>query len=400
MPLVYGVFLWCTTRHRLQSDYNYNYNYNDFPMNIDAISHLQTQVLWASFAVSIAFGWVSQRSHFCTMGAFSDIVNMGDWTRMRMWALAVGVAILGFYGLAFFELINPSDSIHANGRVIWLSALVGGAMFGFGMVLASGCGSKTLLRIGAGSLKSLVVFVFMGLFAFMTLRGITAVARSYSVDLVNFQMDTALLPHWLASQLGAQANTVGLLSALVVGGGLVLWALKGEGFIRSGSLFGGLGVGACIVAIWWVSGHLGFVPEHPETLEATYLATNSASMESLTFTAPLAYVINWLIYFSDVSNVLSLGVVSVFGVVSGGAMYAWHSKTFRWDGFSSTQDTALHMAGGALMGVGGVTAMGCTIGQGLSGLSTLSLTSLFAVAGIACGALGGFKFQMWLLMRD
>jgi uncharacterized membrane protein YedE/YeeE len=336
MPLAYGVFLWCTTRHRLQTDYNYNYNYNynDFPMNIDAISHLQTQVLWASFAVSIAFGWVSQRSHFCTMGAFSDIVNMGDWTRMRMWALAAGVAILGFYGLAFFELINPSDSIHANGRVIWLSALVGGAMFGFGMVLASGCGSKTLLRIGAGSLKSLVVFVFMGLFAFMTLRGITAVARTYSVDLVNFQMDTALLPYWLASQLGAQANTVGMLSALVVGGGLVLWALKGEGFIRSGSLLGGLGVGACIVAIWWVSGHLGFVPEHPETLEATYLVTNSASMESLTFTAPLAYVINWLIYFSDVSCVrlaqqnISLGWL--FKYPRYRLAYGWWRTDGRW----------------------------------------------------------------------
>ena len=369
-------------------------------MNAVEISLVQSQVLWASFAVSVVFGWVSQRSHFCTMGAISDIVNMGDWTRMRMWGLAIGVAILGFYGLSYAGLIQPADSIYASGRVIWLSALLGGSLFGVGMVLASGCGSKTLLRIGAGSLKGLLVFVFMGLFAFMTLRGITAVARTYTVDLVNFEMSTALLPYWLASALGQDGASLGLVAALIVGGGLVLWALKGEDFIRSDALLGGLGVGACAVAMWWVSGNLGFVAEHPNTLEPAYLSTNSGRMEALTFTAPTAYVLDWLIYFSDASNVLTLSVVSVFGVIAGGGLQAWRSKTFRFEGFSSTQDTALHMVGGALMGVGGVLAMGCTIGQGLSGLSTLSLTSLFAVAGIVLGALAGFKFQIWLLMRD
>ena len=361
---------------------------------------MQAQVLWASFAVSVVFGWVSQRSHFCTMGAISDIVNMGDWTRMRMWALAIGVAMLGFYGLAFAGLIKPTDSIYASGRVIWLSALLGGSLFGFGMVLASGCGSKTLLRIGAGSLKGLLVFVFMGLFAFMTLRGIAAVARTYTVDLVNFEMDTALLPLWLASTLGQDVASVGMLVAVLAGGGLVVWALKGEGFVRSESLVGGLGIGACAVAMWWVSGYLGFVAEHPNTLEPAYVATNSTRMESLTFTAPVAYVLDWLIYFSDASNVLTLSIASVFGVIVGGGLQAWRSGSFRWEGFGSTQDTALHMLGGALMGVGGVMAMGCTIGQGLSGLSTLSLTSLFAVTGIVLGALGGLRFQIWLLMRD
>jgi uncharacterized protein len=369
-------------------------------MNSVDLSSLQAQVLWASFAVSLVFGWVAQRSHFCTMGALSDIVNMGDWSRMRMWAMAVGVAVLGFYGLAYVGAIEPANSIYASGRVIWLSALIGGALFGVGMVLASGCGSKTLMRIGAGSLKSLLVFVVMGLFAFMTLRGITAVARTYTIDRVNFQMDSALLPQWLATQLGLPVGVVSMLCALVVGGGLVLWALRGEGFAKSGAWLGGLGIGACVVAMWWVSGYVGFIAEHPDTLEVAYAATNSTRMEALTFTAPVAYVLNWLMYFSDASNVLTLGMVSVFGVIVGAAAHALSTKTFRWEGFSSTQDTALHMVGAALMGVGGVTAMGCTIGQGLSGLSTLSVTSVFAVVGIFGGALAGFKFQIWLLMRD
>jgi uncharacterized membrane protein YedE/YeeE len=145
---------------------------------------------------------------------------------------------------------------------------------------------------------------------------------------------------------------------------------------------------------------MAFVPEHPETLESVYVATNSGRMESFTFIAPVSYVIDWLIFFSDASKVLTLGVVSVFGVIAGSFVYAVATRTFHWEGFRSTQDTALHLVGAVLMGVGGVTAMGCTVGQGLSGLSTLSLTSFIAVAGIVVGALVGFRFQMWLLERE
>ena len=144
---------------------------------------------------------------------------------------------------------------------------------------------------------------------------------------------------------------------------------------------------------------LGFVAEHPETLEAVYLASNSGRMESLTFVAPMAYTIDWLIFFSDKSKVLTFGVVTVFGVVAGSFLCALIERSFRWEGFRDTRDTALHLVGAALMGVGGVTALGCTVGQGLSGLSTLSLLSAIAVAGIVGGAVLGFKFQMWLLER-
>lgn len=370
-------------------------------MEIADLHKLQTLVLWAAFAVSAAFGFIAQRTHFCTMGAISDIVNMGVWTRMRMWGMAVGVAMIGFYAMGWLGWIDTGKTIYSSGRIIWLSALVGGALFGFGMVLASGCGSKTLLRIGAGSLKSLVVFFVMGFAAFATLRGVLAVVRVNTLDRVAFDIAVGgTVPVWVASAWGVKPAFAGLLLALLVGGALVLWALAESEFRTGSHLFGGVGIGLMIVAMWWVSGHLGFVYEHPETLDSVYLATNTGRMESLTFTAPMAYTLDWLILFSDTSKVLTLGVVSVVGVVVGAFVQAQVGRSFRWEGFRNTQDTALHLGGAFCMGVGGVTALGCTVGQGLSGLSTLSLTSMIAVTGIVLGAIAGFRFQMWLIERE
>ena len=192
----------------------------------------------------------------------------------------------------------------------------------------------------------------------------------------------------------------GLVLALVVGGALIVWALLGPGFRTGNNLLAGIGIGAVIAAMWWISGGMGYVPEHPETLEPVFLGSNSGRMESLTFTAPMAFTLDWLIYFSDTSKVLTFGVVTVVGVVAGALVCALIDRSFRWEGFRDTQDTALHLTGAVCMGVGGVTALGCTVGQGLSGLSTLSLTSAIAVAGIIGGAVLGFRFQMWLLERE
>ena len=370
-------------------------------MEMSQLQALQNQVLWAVFAVCLAFGALAQRTHFCTMGAISDIYNMGSWTRMRMWGMAVGVAMIGFYAMAWLGLLNPSQTIYASARVLWLSALVGGALFGVGMVLASGCGSKTLVRIGEGNLKSLVVFFVMGFAAFATMRGMTALLRNKTVDQFSFDIKGGnAVPAWLSAMLGVSPGVAGLALALLVGGGLVLWALRDAEFrSSSNNLLAGIGIGAVIAAMWWIIGHMGFVPEHPETLEPVYLGTAGGSMQALSFTSPMARTLEWVIFF-DASTTLTLGVVSVIGVVLGAMAYALYNRSFHWEGFRGTQDTALHIAGGLLMGIGGVTAGGCTVGQGLSGLSTLSVTSMIAVTGIMLGAIGGLRFQMWLLMRE
>jgi uncharacterized membrane protein YedE/YeeE len=364
------------------------------------VSALTAQVLWAVFVLAAVFGAVAQRTQFCTMGAVADIVNMGDWSRMRMWVLAIGLAMIGFNTMAALGWVDAAKSIYAAPRVIWLSHLTGGLMFGFGMVLASGCGSKTLVRIGGGSLKALVVFAVLGIAAYATMRGIFGVWRVATVDAVAFTLPVGQdLPSLAAHGAGLSRSA----SAWVVGVGLglllVAWVLaRPEGRSAEVLLAGGV-IGAVVVGTWWASGVLGHVQEHPATLEETFLATNSQRMESLTFVAPIAYTLDWLILFSDKSKVLTIAIVSVFGVIAGSGVMARLAGNFRWEGFAGTEDTANHLVGAVLMGTGGVTALGCTIGQGLSGLSTLALGSFIAFGGIVLGAVAALKYQVWRLER-
>lgn len=365
------------------------------------IAALSRSVLWAAFALAVVFGAIAQRTHFCTMGAVSDIMTMGDWSRMRMWVTAIGVAMIGFNSMVALGWVEAADTVYAGPRFIWLSALVGGAMFGFGMVLASGCGSKTLVRIGGGNLKSLVVFFVLGIAAFATLRGLTAVLRVGTVDTVAIEFASGQdLPSLLAAATGAAKATLAGAIGIGLGVLLIAWALLRPEGRSADNLLGGLGIGGVVALLWWVSGRLGHVAEDPNTLQEAFVATNSQRMESLTFVAPMAYTIDWLIFFSDKSKVLTIAIVTTVGVVIGSALYALATRSFRWEGFRDAKDTADHLIGATLMGVGGVTAMGCTIGQGLSGLSTLSLTSFVAMASILAGAVAALRFQFWRVERS
>lgn len=369
-------------------------------MQVSELQSLNQQVLLLVFAITFVFGAIAQRTHFCTMGAVSDVVNFGDWQRMRQWALAAGVAILGFGALVFFGKIDPSKTLYASSRILWLSALTGGFMFGFGMVLASGCGSKTLVRIGGGSLKSIVVFLVMGVAAFATLKGMTALLRVATVDAAVLNAGAfSALPGAFSSMLGLRANLAHILAAALVGGSLVIWALSSNESRNSSNLLAGLGVGAVITTMWWTSGSFGYVAEHPETLQEAFVATNSGRAEALSFVAPVAYTLDWIMFFSDKTKVITLAIASVFGVICGSALVALITKSFRWEGFGSTEDVANHLVGGILMGVGGVTAMGCTVGQGLSGISTLSFMSFLAVLAIIGGSVAAFKYQTWRLEK-
>jgi uncharacterized protein len=361
---------------------------------------LAAQVLWAAFALAAVFGAIAQRTHFCTMGAVADIVNMGDWSRMRMWALAIGVAMIGFNAMVALGWVEAGKSIYAPPRLIWLSNVVGGLLFGFGMVLASGCGSKTLVRIGGGSLKAVVVFVVLGIAAYATMRGAVGVARVATLDTVAITLPAGQdLPSLAAHWSGLSRATL----ALALGGGLglvlVAWVLSRPEGRSADVLLAGLGIGGVVAGTWWVSGVLGHLTEHPQTLEEAFIGTNSQRMESLTFVAPIAYTIDWLILFSDKSKVLTIAIVTTLGVIAGSAAAAAGGRSFRWEGFGGTEDTANHLAGAVLMGAGGVTAMGCTVGQGLSGVSTLALGSFIAFAGIVVGAVLGLKYQVWRLDR-
>ncbi|MFP5406753.1 MAG: YeeE/YedE family protein, partial [Gammaproteobacteria bacterium] len=314
------------------------------------IAAVHSTVVWATFALGLVLGAVMNRTNFCTMGSVADIVNMGDWTRMRMWVCAIGVAIIGTQWLAATGLIDPSQSIYTGARVIWLSYLVGGFLFGFGMVLASGCGSKTLVRIGGGSLKSLVVFLALGLAAYMTLKGLTAVWRVAALDSVSIQLAPGQdLPRLLAGK-GVPLATVRIVLGFALGGALIAWCLASREFRRFDHLLGGIVTGLVIVAGWYVSAHLGHVLEHPDTLEEAFVATNSGRAESFSFVAPFAYTLELLLFWSDTSRIVTFGIAAVAGMITGSFLWALASRRFHWEGFRGTEDTANHLVGGVLMG--------------------------------------------------
>lgn len=364
-------------------------------MSAADLASLSTQLLVSVFALTFIFGAIVQRTNFCTMGSVADIVNFGDWTRMRQWLLAIAVATLGTSLLAANGIIDTAASFYTTPRFTLLSYVLGGLLFGFGMVLTGGCGSKSLVRAGAGSLKSLVVVLVLGLVAYLSLRGVLAVVRVTALEPVGFEFATRQdLPSLLARIAGSK-STWQLIIGTLVAATLAIFVLRDKAFLSFDNLLAGFGLGAVIVAVWFVSGHLGHVLEHPQTLEEVYLRTNSGRMESLSFVAPVAYTLDYLMFFSDKSKVLTLGVVAVLGVFSGSAVYALASGRFRWEGFRDTEDTANHLVGAALMGFGGVMALGCTIGQGMSGVSMLALGSIIALASIIGGVVLGVRYQGW-----
>lgn len=360
------------------------------------IVSLQHAAAWWAFALSFVFGAVAQRSNYCTMGAISDIASFGDWTRARMALASVGVAIIGVAILKMTNTVDIGKSFYVAPKLVWLSHIVGGLAFGFGMTLASGCGSKTLIRVGAGSLRALVTLLVMGLFAWFTLRGVLGVLRVSTFDQVAITFSSAQDITSLVGLTGAMASYL----AIGIGAALLVFAFLGKEFrADKWNWIGGLIVGATVIAGWYATGKVGFVAEHPETLEAAWVSTNSGRPESLTFTAPPAYLLELLAFWSDKSKFITFGIASVLGVIAGAGAMALATKTFRWEGFASTEDLSNHLVGAALMGFGGVLALGCTVGQGLSGMSTLALGSVITVAAIVVGCRAALAYQMWRLEK-
>jgi uncharacterized membrane protein YedE/YeeE len=368
-------------------------------------AHLATQVAWCSFGLAFIFGAVANRTNFCTMGAISDAVNMGDWGRMRMWLLAIATAIAGTSALHYLGLIDLSKSFFPRPNMTWLSYLIGGFLFGMGMTLGSGCGSKSLIRLGGGNLKSLVVLVFLGISAYMTLKGVFAVWRRSYLDSIAFDFASRGvggqdLPTLLTAITGIEPQMTLLSVAALITIALLVFIFKDRDFRHNGEqVFGGLVVGALIVAGWYVTGHIGY-GENPETLETVFFGTNSKTAESFSFVAPVAYTLELLMLWTDKSLIVTFGVAAVAGAVAGSATYALWSKSFHWEGFVSIADTRNHIIAGALMGFGGVTALGCSIGQGISGVSTLALGSFVALFAMIAGAALTMKYQYWRLMHE
>jgi len=362
---------------------------------------LASVVVWGAFALAFVFGAVGNKTNFCTMGAVSDIVNIGDWNRMRMWLLAIAVATAGASALQLSGLIDVSKTIYTSPRFTWLSYVLGGLLFGIGMTLASGCGSKTLIRIGTGNLKSLIVAIVLAITAYMTLKGILGVFRVAAFEPVGATLATAQdLPSLLAAPLGLDRKLVLATLGLAIAASLLAFVFKAREFWTFDNVLGGAVVGLVVVGGWVLSGHIGYLAEDPSTLEEKFLATNSGRMESMSFVAPQAYLLELFLLWSDKSRVMTFGIATVLGMFAGSLAWSLATRSFRLESFRDAWDLINHLIGGALMGFGGVLALGCTIGQGISGLSTLALGSILAFFSIVAGAALTMKIQYWRLMKQ
>jgi hypothetical protein len=349
------------------------------------LSNVHNVALWG-FLAAVVFGAVANKTNFCTMGAVSDWVNMDDKNRLRAWFLAIGVAIIGSQLLQAWGVVDLGKSIYLTANFGWLGHALGGFLFGVGMTLGGGCGQRTLVRVGGGNLKSLVVMLVLGITAYMTLRGLIAPVRINAIEVTNLDLATRNVPDQGIATLiqsltgAADMKAVRWAVAAVVGLGFTLYALASREFLASyKNLFAGFSIGLLIVAGWYITGKLGFDEFEPVRLE------------SYTFVAPVGESVNYLMTYTG--STINFGIAAVFGVVAGSFLYAVLSGTFRIETFSSREDMVNHVIGGVLMGFGGVIALGCTIGQGVTGMSTLALGSVITLFTIIFGAALTMKMQ-------
>jgi len=336
-----------------------------------------------AFLIGIVFGAVGNKTNFCTMGAVSDWVNMGDRNRLRAWLLAIGLAIVLSQVLQSRGLVDLSQAIYLTTNFGWLGYILGGFLFGVGMTLASGCGQRTLVRVGGGNLKSLVVLLFLGLTAYMTMRGLLALVRVNVIEVTNVSLEAPDqgIDTLIAAALGIDNSTIVTWAATaIIGGGMILYAMISRDFRRSfDNLLAGIVIGLIIPAGWYVTGVIGFDDFEPVRLE------------SYTFIAPAAESLQYLMTFTG--STISFGVSAVFGVVLGSFLYVILTGKFRLEYFVGRDDMLRHIFGGILMGFGGVLALGCTVGQGITGMSTLALGSLMALVSIVFGSALTMKIE-------
>ncbi len=342
------------------------------------------------FGLAVGFGAVGNKTNFCTMGAVSDWVNMGDTGRLRAWFLAIGIAILGSQTLQGLGYVDLSKSIYLTTNFGWLGHVIGGFLFGVGMTLGSGCGQRTLVRVGNGNLKSLVVMLILAITAATTLYGVLALVRIHYVEITNVDLSA----HGLANQ-GIDSMIVALTGIKnatavhwavtgVMGLGLVLFSFANRDFRRSfDNVLAGVFIGLAIVAAWYVTGKIGYDDFNP------------IPVESFSFVAPISDALQYVMTFTG--STIKFGIAAVFGVIAGSFLYAISTGKFRLETFTSRQDMVGHIFGGIFMGFGGILGLGCTIGQGVTGVSTLAMGSLITLIMIIFGSALTMKVQYYMM---
>jgi uncharacterized membrane protein YedE/YeeE len=328
-------------------------------------------------AIGLAFGVVGLLSGFCLMSSLRDWLTADDGRKLRSYAVALAVAILGTQFIAGIGLVDIATSLYLQPSFSAPLIFAGGLLFGFGMVLSNGCASRALVLLGKGNLRSLVVIAIIGIAAQMTLKGLIAPARLAILQATQISPEAVSVPALLAGA-GLDQSVARIIVTLIASGALLFFAFSDRRFRGAyGQIAAGLAVGLLVVAGWLATGWLGADDFNP------------VAVTSLTFISPIADSVQYVMLSTGMT--LSFGIAVVAGVLAGSLATALVTGRFKLEGYTSPSHMARSISGAALMGIGGAMAYGCSIGQGLTGLSTLALPSFVAVAGILTGATVGIR---------
>jgi hypothetical protein len=334
-------------------------------------------VVGAGLLIGFAYGIVGLLSGFCLLSSLRGWWAEGDSRLIRTFALALAVALVATQCLAGYGAVDLTKSVYLQPSFSAPLMFAGGLLFGYGMVLANGCGSRALVLLGRGNLRSFVVVIVLGISAQMTLRGLVAPARIALLQVSTIKPAHLSLPEWLRA-FGVGEIFARMVVALVISAVLVVFAFAHAPFRRAGGqIAAGLAVGLLVTAGWFATGYLGADDFNP------------AAVTSLTFIAPVADAVQYVMLSTGLT--LNFGIAMVAGVLGGSLLTALLTRRFRLEGYISPQHMLRSTAGAALMGSGGAMALGCSIGQGLTGISTLALSSFVAVAGILLGTAAGLR---------
>lgn len=328
----------------------------------------------AGLVGGIALGFCARWGRFCTLNAIENAVLGGDDSGLRSWGMAIATGIIGAFALDQAGLIDVSSSFYLASPAGLLATMVGGLLFGFGMALVGTCGYGCLARIGGGDLKSVVTFLVMGISAYATLRGATAYLRVAIFP----NPEPSDTPSSFAHAASAWIGTGLHLTAYAIAAIIMIVCLASASFRSQGKKIAvGALVGLVITWGWFGTGYLAADDFDPYPLE------------SFTFSAPLGETLIYVMTMTGSS--LKFGISAVVGVVVGAAITSIVQTHFRWEACDDAREMRRQILGGFLMGVGSVTALGCTIGQGVSAASLLAFSAPVALLSIFVGAWIGLQ---------
>jgi hypothetical protein len=333
-------------------------------------------VTLVGFAGGTALGLAGRMARFCTLGAIEDALYGGSRERMLMWPMALGVAIIATFGLAAFGLVAMQDSIYLRYELSISAAIVGGLMFGLGMALAGNCGFGALVRLGGGDIRSLLIVLVIGIVAYMTATGPLAELRQILFPRVQVGAGSPPgLAHWVAEASGVSPALI----AAPIGLALIVYALFDRHFLDNRpAVFWSTMVGLAIASGWW------------GTTWAAARSFEIVAVESHTFTMPLGEVLLQAMRSTSRDGGFSVG--SVLGVLFGAFLGSHLRRQFRWEACDDPGELRRQIFGAALMGAGGVIALGCSIGQGMSAFSVLAISAPITTAAIGIGAVVGLRY--------